>query len=65
MTEAPHEELVEMPRVAELPAAVAESSGIGAPERQAPLSNGLVGDRDPALGKQIFHGPRKLRLKRK
>ena len=33
-----------MPRVAELPAAVAESSGIGAPERQAPLSNGLVGD---------------------
>ena len=27
------------------------------PERQAPLSNGLVGDRDPALGEKIFHVP--------
>ena len=52
-----HEELVEMPGVAERPAPVAESSGVGAPERQAPLSNGLVGDRDPALGEKVFHVP--------
>ena len=46
-----------MPRVAELPTPVAESSGVGALERQAPLSNGLVGDRDAALGEKVFHVP--------
>ena len=50
-----HEELVEVPRIAQRTAALPESSRVGAAEGAAPLPNRLLGDRDAALGEEVFH----------
>ena len=50
-----HEELVEIPRVAEPAAPLSEPSCVGVTERTTPLPNGLVGDRDATLGEEVFH----------
>ena len=52
-----HEQLVEVPGVAQLATALPEASRVGTPECTTPLPNRLVGDRDAALGEQIFHIP--------
>ena len=49
-----HEELVEMPRVAQPAAPAPERAGIAQAERQAPLANRLVGDRNVPLGQEVF-----------
>lgn len=48
------EELIEVPDVAEVPAARAEASRIGPAEGVAPQADRLAGNRDPALGQQIL-----------
>ena len=51
------EEFVEMPRVTLLPAPVPQRASVGRPERQAPLTDRLVGDGDAPLGQQVFDIP--------
>ncbi len=52
-----HEQFVEMPRIAEVATAFPESSGVSTTECSTPLTNGLVSDRDPALGEEVFDIP--------
>ena len=49
-----HEQLVQMPGVALTSPAAPQPPSIGEPECPTPLPNRFVGDRDPALGQQIF-----------
>ena len=53
-----HEELVEMPRVAQPAAPAPERAGIAQAERQAPLADRLVGDRNVPLGQEVFDIPK-------
>jgi hypothetical protein len=50
-----HEEFVQMPNVAHATLPVPEYTGVFGTELTAPLSNGLVGDYDPALCQQILN----------
>ena len=52
-----HEEFVEMPRVTLLPAPVPQRASVDRAERQAPLTDRLVGDGDAPLGQQAFDVP--------
>ena len=47
----------EMPRVAHSAAPTPECAGVAGTERQAPLANGLVGDRNAPLGQQVLDIP--------
>ena len=51
----PHEELVEVPRVAQPAFSTPQPAGVLATELPAPLTDGFVGDRNPALRQQILH----------
>ncbi len=48
------EEFVKMPRVTLLPPPAPQRASVGRPERQAPLTDRLVGDGDAPLGQQVF-----------
>ena len=52
------EELVEMPRVTLLTAPAPKRAGIARTERQTPLADRLVGDRDAALGEEVLNIPK-------
>ena len=47
-------DLIQMPRGARLRTALSQTGGDRWPEVIDPASNALVGDRDPALGEQVF-----------
>ena len=53
----PDEQLIQMPGVALPTSPGPEPSSVVDPERQAPLADRLVGDRDPALREEILHVP--------
>jgi hypothetical protein len=50
-----HEEFVQVPDVAQATLSVPEYTGVFGTELSEPLSNGLVGDYDPALCQQILN----------
>jgi len=50
-----HEEFVQVPDVAQATLPAPEYTGVFGTELSAPLSNGLVGDYDPALCQQILN----------
>ena len=52
-----HEQLIEMPRVSHPTAPSPERAGVARTERQAPLADRLVGDRNAPLGQQVLHIP--------
>ncbi len=53
----PDEQLIQMPGVALPTPPGPQPSSVVDPERQAPLPDRLVGDRDPALREEILHVP--------
>ena len=49
-----HEELVEVPRIAQTTSSTPQLPSVVRTEFPTPLPNRLVGDNDPALGRKIF-----------
>ena len=49
-----HEDFIQMPDIAKPTLAPLEFPCIGGPELLSPMSNGFIGDDDPALSQKIF-----------